>query len=312
MTDVGSQLRGAREAQGLTIEQAYKATRIKAVYLEAIEANRMSALPGPVQARGFVRSYANFLGLDGEALASALDAVPVLVAQVQSSAAVKPTPIKPTTPTVLVKPLAPAPDRAVPRTRTLELPSLPKISVPTTRDTSPASPGGVPTLVLVIGAIVLFAVGLLLIISALTSAAKPAPSRPFDVNLPAAVKPDLALATSEIVTNVGPVSITVMADEHVWVRVLLDGQTVHEGMLQPGSSQSWSAADQVIIETGNAAAIHVDYNGRSSPLGARGQIVARAWTHTGVEDVPVAASTNNTRPGVQGAPASISTSIVRP
>ena len=74
MTDIGSQLRAAREAQGLTLEQVFKATRIKQSFLEAIEANQFQALPGPVQARGFVRSYANFLGLDGEHLASVLDA----------------------------------------------------------------------------------------------------------------------------------------------------------------------------------------------------------------------------------------------
>src|SRR5512135_512861 len=74
MTDIGSQLRAARESQGLTLEQVFKATRIKQSFLEAIEANQFQGLPGPVQARGFVRSYANFLGLDGEHLASVLDA----------------------------------------------------------------------------------------------------------------------------------------------------------------------------------------------------------------------------------------------
>ena len=73
MMDIGSQLRAAREAQGLTLEQAFKGTRIKPAFLEAIEANQFDVLPGQVQARGFVRSYANFLGLDGEHLASALD-----------------------------------------------------------------------------------------------------------------------------------------------------------------------------------------------------------------------------------------------
>ena len=83
MDDIGSQLRATREAQGLTLEQAYKATRIKMSYLEAIEANQINALPGPVQARGFIRSYANFLGLDGEQLASALDAEKVAVPEVR-------------------------------------------------------------------------------------------------------------------------------------------------------------------------------------------------------------------------------------
>jgi len=90
MTDTGSQLRAAREAQGLTLEQVFKATRIKVSFLEAIEANQFQALPGPVQARGFVRSYANFLGLDGEQLASALDA------DKSAKSDVRPMPVAPT------------------------------------------------------------------------------------------------------------------------------------------------------------------------------------------------------------------------
>jgi hypothetical protein len=88
----------------------------------------------------------------------------------------------------------------------------------------------------------------------------------------------------------GPVSITVAAAEHVWARITLDGQTAFEGMLQPGASRSWQAADQIIVETGNAAGLTVTYDGRSSVLGHRGQIVARAWGQGGSEDVPLAAS----------------------
>ena len=73
MNDLGSQLRAAREAKGLSLEQVFKATRIKISYLEALESNRSGALPGLAQARGFVRTYANYLGLEGETLASALD-----------------------------------------------------------------------------------------------------------------------------------------------------------------------------------------------------------------------------------------------
>src|SRR3974390_2152378 len=102
MTDIGSQLRTAREAKGLTLEQAFKATRIKTSYLEAIEANQLDALPGPVQARGFVRSYANYLGLDGEHLAALLDAhkapvpevLPVSVGTTATKPQTLPPPVK--------------------------------------------------------------------------------------------------------------------------------------------------------------------------------------------------------------------------
>jgi hypothetical protein len=196
MTDIGSQLRVAREARGLSVEQAFKATRIKAIYLEALEANRVSALPGPVQARGFVRSYANFLGLDGETLASALDAMGTPVPLPTPST---PKPIAP----VAGRPLTPAPDRSVPHpVRALDRPSLPKISLSGgKRDTAPASPGGVPTSWLIVGAIVLFAIGAVLIVSALSGSPRPAPAP--DSSVPLSVDQQLAAGlTSE------PVAIT--------------------------------------------------------------------------------------------------------
>lgn len=178
MTDIGSQLRAAREAQGLSVEQVFKATRIKAVYLEALEANRVNALPGPVQARGFVRSYANFLGLDGETVASALDAMGTPVSLSTPSA---PRPITP----VAVKPLLPAPDRSVSH------PALPKILLNGgKRDTASASPGGVPTSLLIIGAIVLFAIGVVLIVSALSGSPPPMPA--LDSNVPLSIDQQLA------------------------------------------------------------------------------------------------------------------------
>ena len=82
--------------------------------------------------------------------------------------------------------------------------------------------------------------------------------------------------------------------EHVWVRVTVDGQMAFAGLIQPGAAQSWQATDQIIVETGNAAAVTVTYGGRSSALGNRGQIVARAWGRGGSEDVPLAASTSST------------------
>jgi len=64
----GQQLRRERERRNLSIEQAVAATRIRAHYLQAIEADQFELLPSPVHKRGFVRAYAEYLGLDGEAL----------------------------------------------------------------------------------------------------------------------------------------------------------------------------------------------------------------------------------------------------
>jgi cytoskeleton protein RodZ len=64
--EIGSSLRRARERLGLELSQAEDATRIRAKYLQALEDERFDVLPAPAYAKGFLRTYADFLGLEGE------------------------------------------------------------------------------------------------------------------------------------------------------------------------------------------------------------------------------------------------------
>jgi cytoskeletal protein RodZ len=63
-TGLGAALRRAREEQGLTLEDAERDTRISKRYLDALENERFDVVPAPVYARGFLRSYSQYLGLD--------------------------------------------------------------------------------------------------------------------------------------------------------------------------------------------------------------------------------------------------------
>ncbi len=64
MTGLGSWLIEAREARGLTLEDAERDTRISRRYLQALEEEQFTVIPAPVYARGFLRSYSQYLGLD--------------------------------------------------------------------------------------------------------------------------------------------------------------------------------------------------------------------------------------------------------
>jgi cytoskeleton protein RodZ len=68
---LGDRLREAREARGLTLLQVEETTRIRRVFLQALEEERFGDLPGDVYARGFIRNYAQFLGLDVTTLLAA-------------------------------------------------------------------------------------------------------------------------------------------------------------------------------------------------------------------------------------------------
>ena len=62
----GELLRERREQLRLDLDAVAEALCIKPVYLAAIEQGRTEELPGPTYAIGFIRAYANYLGLDGE------------------------------------------------------------------------------------------------------------------------------------------------------------------------------------------------------------------------------------------------------
>src|SRR5262245_38341021 len=66
LESVGQDLRKARERKGEELDHIARVLKIRQDYLAAIEESAMEALPGRTYAIGFVRSYATYLGLDGE------------------------------------------------------------------------------------------------------------------------------------------------------------------------------------------------------------------------------------------------------
>jgi cytoskeletal protein RodZ len=66
MPALGDEFRSAREARGLTLSDVAEQLHIRSVYLNAIETEDWKAIGAPVYIRGFIRTYARFLGLDGE------------------------------------------------------------------------------------------------------------------------------------------------------------------------------------------------------------------------------------------------------
>jgi cytoskeleton protein RodZ len=73
MFQLGSTLREARTRQGLELRDAAEATRIRVKFLAALEGERFDELPAEVYARAFLRTYAEFLGLDGDVYVARLN-----------------------------------------------------------------------------------------------------------------------------------------------------------------------------------------------------------------------------------------------
>lgn len=73
---IGQILRDAREAQGITVEDAAARLRLMHRQISAMETDDFKSLGQPVFARGFVRNYARLLGLEPEALLEGMEGAP--------------------------------------------------------------------------------------------------------------------------------------------------------------------------------------------------------------------------------------------
>src|SRR4030095_15218806 len=70
----GASLKRERELRGISLQEVAEATRIRPQYLEAIESDRFETLPGFTFLKGYVRSYAQYVGLNPDEVLVRLDA----------------------------------------------------------------------------------------------------------------------------------------------------------------------------------------------------------------------------------------------
>ena len=64
--EIGDSFKKRRKELNLSLKEVENATSIRSGYLQAIEEGEMDKLISPIYAQGFVKQYANFLGIDGD------------------------------------------------------------------------------------------------------------------------------------------------------------------------------------------------------------------------------------------------------
>lgn len=291
---LGSELREARQGRDLTLDQVEQQIRIRAKFLEALEQGNYAALPSPVQARGFLRNYARFLGLDGDLMVSRYDAALQGGRRRGRRAEPGEAPLTPTS--------------APRRTQTVQIQSPP--SAPYVPPPPPAvvekperrrSRSWLTTLVIGLFGLAIFAVVLLfgvqglqsflaqnasgsVILSPLPREASPTapvtntpaptatPVRPTPLPIPNA-QPTAAAASG--------VTVQLQITERTWIRVIVDGQVSYIGSAAPNSMLQYQG-NSVQVRAANAVGVHAVVNGQDlGILGARGQIVDQTFTAGG-------------------------------
>lgn len=79
---IGQRLKREREARYISLEKAAEETRIRRAFLQALEADDFSVMPSAAQGRGFLRNYAEYLGVDIDELIAEIQRNPIPPAEV--------------------------------------------------------------------------------------------------------------------------------------------------------------------------------------------------------------------------------------
>jgi len=256
MSNFGANFRKAREAAGLPLEKIAAETRISTRFLAAIENEAFQLLPGGIFNRGFIRAYAEYLGLDSNQAVADYDRI---------SAASQET-------ADVLHDVERAPARNSDWNLYLVAAAILLLLMVAyyfvTRKAATPEPPPAP------------------------GAAQLATPSPADVSVPAvtlAVPPEATLPATPVqpvsaptpkpLTPPGPtasaaaLAVDVNVTDSTWMKVTADGTVALSEVLQAGTNRRFSAERSIDVVIGNAAGATMQINGRDlGQLGAAGRV----------------------------------------
>jgi cytoskeleton protein RodZ len=285
----GEKLRREREMRGITLEEIAAATKIGSRSLRALETEDFAQLPGGIFNKGFVRSYARYLGIDTEqAVADFLAAEAIHSQNAPNGTATSgvdsatSSPAGAGFPWVLVavvivvaalvfggwkywtgrsaranatqagQPSAPAPQQRPPA-----LPPSPQQAARrgTAGDAASTPPAVSPS---------------------------PADTPHAAASSPSGVEPKASPSADS--TEAGSFIVSLRANQDSWISVTADGKTlIEDGMLYAAAERSFRAHDRVVLKLGNAGGVEVSYNGKPLTLSAQSnQVKTLVFTPQGL------------------------------
>ncbi len=283
--------------RGVSLEEISSATKIALRFLDAIEREDFSKLPGGIFSRSFIRSYARYLGLDEERAVAEfqLAARPQTDFDLHRMAAGNATAARPGSRTPLIGTAvaivllvggyllfryaartAEAPVTASPTVVTPKPVPPPASAAPMASADATALPG------------VNAATGQ---VAAGSASGTPTTAPPGAVPNPPAGPPAGVTSTPQPSPQTAPPAGTktgadsdlvlqVAATDRAWVAVDADGKTVLQRVLNPNEVETLKAHKSFDVTTGNAQAVILTLNGETlKPLGRHGEVKSLHLTH---------------------------------
>ena len=294
--ELGETLRSQRELMGLSLGDVERHTHIREHYLRALEQGDISHIPSPVQGRGMLSNYATFLGLNTEAVllrfADGLQASLYTRQVARNHAQARPPKDEPGR--------TPARPSQVRRLFSMDLfaggfiiifllgfaiwGGLRISNLRSDREPSPTAPPVSELLLATQGEVftatmTLMPTGLQSPVSTLTTdipileGTLPAE----ETAEPTQVEPDPALENA-------PIQISIVARQHVWVRITVDGEVVFQDRVMPGSAYSFYGDERIDLLAADGSALQVYFNQQDlGVLGSFGEVVERVFSIQGVQ-----------------------------
>lgn len=273
MQTVGDKLREERERRGLAIKDIETATNIRSLYLNAIEQGNYSVLPGEAYVKGFIRNYANALGLNGSEYVELYRKSQSPVSSPEASGEAPGRQV--------IQPQEDTPALAASQ------PDTDSSALSKRRNKSRNS-----ELVWILALLVVFAGGgAWWYVSAKdhpqpqsppiqqSNQSEPARQQPAVPPLPAQQAP----AQSDPAKTVQkPVIITAKFTSRSWIQVFADDKEIYEGFPKTGETMTWQANRKIAVKAGNAGGVELTHNGRSlGVLGKNGEVVLKEFMASG-------------------------------
>lgn len=249
METVGEILLSEREKRGLTVKDVEAATSIRALYISAIENNNFTVIPGEVYLKGFIRNYANYLGLNGQEMVD-------LYRKQQ---------LPPSEPAI--EPAMPEPDASP----------------------AAVNAGGSAAKWVILGAaaVILAAGAWWLTAGKETNPVQPkagipapnaAPAQPQAPIQSPAQAPTPSPLPAQQPAKTKPVVVTAKFTAECWAQITVDGKEVFEGIEEAGALKTWEAEQTITVKLGNAGAAELVHNGQPvGKLGSLGEVVVKKF-----------------------------------
>ena len=249
MPSLGEELKFLREGRNLSLEDVSQTTRISRRYLEYIESNRFDQLPGGAFNRAFIRSYAQFLGMNPK---EALQQYSKQAPSPREKSGRREPPLHRHRPLIRF---------VISSTMTLTLIVLGGLllyrEIRITRTEMEEARAKVTTT-------------LEAMVIPTTTLAPAEPSIPGES--PAGTLPPPSQETN-IVPEQYPINLIIEAVNQCWISVNADGRQITSQLLARGDKLPFRAHNQIALIIGNAGGINLRFNGNAlRKLGASGEV----------------------------------------